>query len=185
MRFFSRVFAALVLAIASFGTASAATIFDEVSISYLSNTSFTLFDLSFSSPLTSNVFASSPFASPGGALVVANTSIIPLVSVDALLNTAQPFTFSFKVQPTGGVLSSFNETLNVVPGATQGIGGTSFNGSIFYAVNVAVSPVPLPASLPLFALAVICLAGLAYAGRKKANSVIQIGSPSVEATSAS
>jgi hypothetical protein len=157
---------AISLLLMPLGSASAASLFD-ISISYISSTSFTLSDLSFSSPLTTNVFAGSPYV--GGQFVAANPSVTPvtLVSVIAPLNTTDPFTFHFDVTPTGGTKNVFNETLSVI-GASQGIGATSFAGLTFYAVSVGVSSVPLPASFPLFALALICLAAFGYHTRRKA-----------------
>jgi hypothetical protein len=173
MRFFSRVFAASVLAIASFGPASAATLFEDIQITYQSTIGFTFSNLSFTGPSLSNIFSTSPYAgsstvspSPGGVLA----------DQVALLTVGATYNFTGHADLGGG--HSFDLTGSIVAGPSfssifAGGAGAPFS---FALVQGAVSPVPLPASLPLFALALISLGALGYhASRAKRRIPAQTG----------
>jgi hypothetical protein len=160
MRFFSRVCAALVLAIASFGPASAATLFEDIQITYQSTVGFTFSNLSFSGPSLSNIFSTSPYA--GSSSVSPSITGGILADQVALLTVGTSYNFTGHADLGGG--HTFDLTGSIVAGSSFSsifAGGASAPFS-FAIVQGAVSPVPLPASLPLFALALISLGALGY-----------------------
>jgi hypothetical protein len=76
-----------------------------------------------------------------------------------LLTTLSPFT-----TPGGGSLSGSNkltEILSVAPG-TPYTASYTINGSFPDSIRVQLSPVPLPASFPLFAMALLGLGLIGY-----------------------
>ena len=154
---------AFVLLIASFGQASATTSIDEeVVISYFSTGSFTLSDLSFSGSGLTNIFATSPYAG-SGQLVPSGGGI--LGEQTALLTLNQQYSV-FATATFGN--SSFNLTGTFTP--SDSFQFTSSSGSTsplsLYTVSSSLSPVPLPASAPLFVLALISLAAFGYHTRR-------------------
>jgi hypothetical protein len=161
MRFFSRVCAALVLAIAPLGTASAATIFEDILITYQSSVGFEFSNLSFSGPGLSNIFSASPYSASSPVQV--NASLVGGVLADqvALLTVGTSYNFTGHADLGG---HTFDLTGSIVAGSSFSsvfAGGASVPFS-FTIVQGAVTPVPLPASLPLFALALISLGALGY-----------------------
>jgi hypothetical protein len=145
--------------LASVGSASAASILEDVSIISNSNTSFVLADLSFSSPGGSNIFAGSKYATSGGASVP--TGSLTLLDDKLFLDSAQTYTVSFD-------LNSHQESASLIPStSSQTVGGFTVSGLSFTAVGATVSPVPLPASMPLFILALVSLAAFGYHTRRK------------------
>jgi hypothetical protein len=102
---------------------------EEFSFSWSGSTTFSLSNLSFSSPPGPN-----------------------------LLTTLSPFTTS------GGTLSGsgkLSEILSVTPG-TPYTAAYTINGSLPNSINVQLSPVPLPAAFPLFAMALLGLGLFGY-----------------------
>lgn len=151
-----RLFALLVaLAVTVLPTskASATSVTEEITISYTS-TGPALLDisnLSFKS-------ASDTILSGLSFLGLTPTSGTTLLTQVAVLDTLQTYTLSFTGSlPLGDGLRSLTPS-----GTTQTI-GTSYSGADgSYSLSLSVSPVPLPASFPLFGLALICLAGFTY-----------------------
>jgi hypothetical protein len=145
--------AALVLPLLSAAQASASTIFEDIVVSYSTNSGFTLSELSFksTSPGSSNLFSglvSLPGSYGPGPGTILNTV--------AQLDTGQQYTFSFQTS-----LASAN--LAVFPSSISQSSSVSFtSGGVTFEFGAALSPVPLPASFPLFALALIGLGALAY-----------------------
>jgi hypothetical protein len=161
MRFFSSVCGGLVLAIASFGTASAATLFEDIQITYQSSVGFTFSDLSFSGPGLLNIFSASPYA--GSSSVSASPTGGILADQVALLTVGAKYSFTGHADL--GADHTFDLVGTIVAGNSfssrfAGAGSTPF--SFTTVVAGTVSPVPLPASLPLFALALISLGTLVY-----------------------
>jgi hypothetical protein len=151
----------LALVAAPLNHASAASITEDLTFSYASNAPFTIepFNLAFQTFGSGNLLAGfTPAASYGpGSGVVFNEIVT--------LNTADTYTLSFTAVFAGG---SFNGGGSIVPnGTVQSIGSFSAPGATFYAAGVGLSPVPLPASFPLFAMALI---GLGMFGFHKARA---------------
>ena len=162
MRFFSSVCGALVLAIASFGTASAATLFEDIQITYQSSVGFTFSNLSFSGPSLSNIFSASPYA--GSSPVFVSSSLTGGILADQVALLTVGTSYSFTGHADLGAGHTFDLVGTIVAGnsfSSVFSGGASAPFS-FATVVGTVSPVPLPRSLPLFALALISLAALAY-----------------------
>lgn len=136
--------------------ASAASILEDLTFSYSSNAPFTIAypNLAFQSPTSGNLlsgFIPAPSYGPGSGTVFSEI-------VD--LNTTQTYTLSFTAFFTGG---SFTGGGSIVPNGTlQNIGSYSAPGASFYAAGVTLSPVPLPASFPLFAMALLGLGMIGY-----------------------
>jgi hypothetical protein len=162
MRFFSRVCIALILAIASFGPASAATLFEDIQITYQSTVGFTFSNLSFSGLGLSNIFSASPYA--GSSAVSPSITGGILADQVALLTVGQSYSFTGHADLGGG--HTFDLVGSIVAGQSFSsvfAGGASapFAFATVQGTGI-VSPVPLPASLPLFALALISLGALGY-----------------------
>jgi hypothetical protein len=150
---------AVALLLSSLGTATAASISEDIVISYFGNTSFNLSNLSFSGPSLTNIFAASIYATPGGKIVPAGTGT--LLSEVVSLDTSQSYTVSFTAGAT-------HENALITPSElSQGVGTFASSGLKLYSASVSVSPVPLPASFPLFILALISLVAFGYHTRRK------------------
>lgn len=138
--------------------ASAAFISEDLIVTYdnLSNNIFTLSDFSFASTSSGNLL-SGPI---GGSFGFGNGTLFNQV---VTVNTGQSYTFSFNGSFPGG---SFVGGASLVPtGGPQSIGSfaqTTGGTFSFYASSIALSPVPLPASFPLFALALVALGVFGY-----------------------
>ena len=143
----------LIVVAAPINHASASSITEDLSVFFFTTSSFTLSNLSFKSPSSGNFlsgFSGGTFG-PGSGTVFSE-----IVTLD----TTQTYTFSFTGSTSGG---SFNGSSSLVPdGSHQSIfAGSILSGSL-YAAGASVSPVPLPAGFPLFALALIALGMLGY-----------------------
>jgi hypothetical protein len=153
---------AAALMIASFGQASASTVMEEISVFYNVNPSIPSLDianLSFSTGGSGNLFSGlGPFTTGVGQTVFGSGT---LFTQTFSLDTSLTYTFS-----VGG---TFSGSVFVTPtGGTQTFG--VFNGASFATlsnVGANISPVPLPASFPLFALALISLVAFGYHSRRK------------------
>jgi hypothetical protein len=138
--------------------AAATSISEDLTITYdnLSNNIFTLSDFSFASATSGNLLS----GSIGGSFGYGSGTLFNQI---VTVNTGQSYTFSFNGSFPGG--SFLGGSSLVATGGPQSIGSfaQSTNGSFsFYAASVAVSPVPLPASFPLFALALVALGVFGY-----------------------
>ena len=120
-----------VVAFAS-GQANASTLQEDFVFSWSTNGSFTLADLTFSSPTSGNLLTG-PFTTATGGFVPAGSGkFSEIISADSTQSYATDYTLSHFT----GTISNF---------------------------SVSVSPVPLPASLPLFAMALLVgLGALGY-----------------------
>jgi hypothetical protein len=163
MRKLLGVFGVLALVASPVSHASAASISEELVVSYdnLSNNFFTLSNFSFSSPSSGNLLS----GVPGGSFGFGNGTLFDQI---VTLDTSQTYTFAFNGSFPGG---SFVGGSSLIPsGEPQSIGSfaqTTNGGFSFYASSVALSPVPLPASFPLFALALIALGAFGYHTSRK------------------
>jgi hypothetical protein len=164
-RLFSAVSAAFLL-LAGASQASAATITEEFSVFY-TNTTSTAFSLT-------NTF----FGLAGGTNLItgatnfsslAGGSSGTLLSEQVVLDTTQSYTFSGAVNG-----SVFSRAINV----GDSVGVVNFSNSGFIVVAESMSAVPLPASFPLFALALICLGAWGFYERKKKQAPSQDAAPS-------
>jgi hypothetical protein len=107
---------------------------EDVTVSYSSSLAFTLADLSLAGP------------SPGATNILAGIS-----------GPLQPFTTSGGQTIAGGT-GSFSEVITAPVGAYT----FSYDTNATNFVNFSVSAVPLPASFPLFAMALIGLGMFGY-----------------------
>jgi hypothetical protein len=132
--------------------ASAASVTEDLVISYTSASAFTFSSLSFSSTTTPGNFLSAvslgPYSAGSGTLF----------SADVTLDTSQTYTFAFN---TG----TFSGNANLTPSSSTPTFSqiVSNGGGSFFEASSTLSPVsatPLPASLPLFAMALLGLLGL-------------------------
>jgi hypothetical protein len=113
------------------GHAYASTLQEDFVFSWSTNGSFTLADLSYSSPTSGNLLTG-PFTTAAGGFVPAGSGTFSeLVSVD----TTQPYATDYTISHFTGNVSTF---------------------------AVSVSPVPLPAGFPLFAMALLGLGLVGY-----------------------
>jgi hypothetical protein len=147
-RFFS-LLGVVFLAGLSIGQVSAATIYDDIIVSYSSSVGFDNLSLSLSSPSTGNLITGT-YASPGASVLPgAGTLLNEVVAFD----TTQKYTLSVDINAgdSGGAF--------VIHPATSHTFSVTLDSS---SVSVSVSPVPLPASFPLFAMAIFGLAAFGY-----------------------
>lgn len=137
--------------------ASAASISEDLTVTYqnLSGNIFTLSDFSFSSTSSGNLLTG---VSGGSFGYGSGTLFNEIVTV----NTGQSYTFSFNGSFPGGSFGGADSL--VVTGGFQSIGSTAISINPFstYSASIALSPVPLPASFPLFALALVALGMFGY-----------------------
>jgi hypothetical protein len=159
---------AVALLLASLGSASATSIFEDVLISYSSSNPFTVSNLTFYSlgDPGLNIFGGSKYATSAGVSAGSGSLLNQVVSLD----TSQTYGFSFVASYTSPKSGAFISGGFLQPSESiQTFKSSSdFSSPTFsYAVQTAVSPVPLPASLPLFILALISLAAFGYHTRRK------------------
>lgn len=167
---------AVALVVASLGQASASTVMEEISVFYNVNPSIpslNIANLSFFTGASGNLFAGlGPSTTAAGQVVTGSGT---LFTQTFALDTALTYTFS-----VGG---TFSGSIFVTPtGGPQTFG--VFNGASLATlsnVGANVSPVPLPASLPLFALALISLLAFGYHNRRKG---AQLAAPIADGVSA-
>lgn len=127
------------------GTASAASITEDFVFNYVSNTPFTITELSYSLAGSSN------------------PNLLTGLQSYVTTNPATPVYLSGSGQLSE--LISINPSANYV--TTVGVNPAI---ATYTATISAVSAVPLPAGFPLFALAIVCLIGLGYKARRDASS---------------
>jgi hypothetical protein len=124
----------LVVLASSMGHASAATLIENFIFSYSTNGSFTLSNLSYTST-----------SAPGVNLLTVLSPYTTLVG-GSLSGTGKLSQY-IAVDTTQNYLSNYN------------VSNATGNAQSF---SIAVSPVPLPAGFPLFAMALICLGVIGY-----------------------
>jgi hypothetical protein len=154
--------------IASLGQASASTVMEEISVFYNVNPSIpslNIANLSFSAGGSSNLFSGlGPFTTGVGQTVAGSGT---LFTQTFSLDTSLTYTFS-----VGG---TFSGSVLVTPPTGGSLTFGVFNGASLATlsnVGANVSPVPLPASLPLFALALISLVAFGYNSRRKGGRLV-------------
>jgi hypothetical protein len=136
-------FSFLAVVICSAGAASGMSITEEFVFNYVdpSNTPFTITELSYE------------LAGSNDNLL---TGLQPYVTTPIVLSGSGQLSELISIDPT----KNYVTTVGVNPAIAQ-----------YTATVSAVSPVPLPAGFPLFALALACLIGLSFeAARRKATS---------------
>jgi len=156
-----RLLGILVLAALPVGHASAASITEDLVISYSSPTNFSFSSLSFASPTSGNLLS-------GVSLGPYSLGSQTIFSGDVTLDTTQTYTFAFN---TG----TFSGTANLAPSSSTpsfALINTSGGGSLFQATaSVSPLPTPLPASLPLFAMALFGLGMIGYCAARANNAI--------------
>ena len=166
-----RLLGILVLAALPVGHASAASVTEDLVISYSSPTDFSFSSLSFGSGTSGNFLSSvalGPYSLGSGTIFDKNVT----------LDTTQTYTFAFN---TG----TFNGSATLSPSASTPsftLINSSGGGSFFQAtasVTPLVSATPLPASLPLFAMALLGLGMLGYSAARANNSMASRATSSV------
>ena len=143
---------ALALMMLPTGQASASSLTEELSIFYTSPGPFTINNLFFG--IGTNLIN---LANRNPGPVTGGTNV-SLFSQSVTVDTSQKYTFSF-----GGTFAGSANDITIT-GTSQSFGAFQSPSGKFsiYLVGGNLSPVPLPASFPLFALALVCLAGFAY-----------------------
>jgi hypothetical protein len=128
-----KVLGALAVLATSTNFASASTLQEDFIFFYDTNGSFTLSNLSYSSPPGGNLLTSlAPYTSSGGGIIGPGAgSLSQIISVD----TTSSYVSNYSVTNFTGNTSSF---------------------------SVSVSPVPLPAGFPLFVMALLGLGLVGY-----------------------
>ena len=128
---FLSLLGALAIVASSAGHASAATIQEDFIFSYSTNGSFTLSNLSYSTGGGPNLLNLTPYTTSGGGVLSSGHGQLSEIIT---VDTSKSYTSNYSVSNFTGTTSSF---------------------------SISVSPVPLPAGLPLFVMA---LAGLGLIG---------------------
>jgi hypothetical protein len=139
--------------------ASAAMITEDLSFFFSSSAPFTIepFNLAFQSGSSGNLLSSfTPAASYGPGSGTVFSEIVTL-------NTLQTYTLSFTAAIPGGFFVGGG---SIIPSGSfqslASVGGSFPPNTPYFAAGVTLSPVPLPASLPLFALALLSLIAIGY-----------------------
>jgi hypothetical protein len=146
---------AFVLFVGSLGQANATSISEEIVLTYSSSGPFSISSLSFGAG-GDVIIPSFSFSSPSAGSGTLLTEV-------ASLQSGTVYTLNFSASlPLGPGLRVLE------PSGTSQTISSSYTGSDgSYSLNLSVSPVPLPASAPLFILALISLAAFGYhTGRK-------------------
>jgi hypothetical protein len=122
----------LAVVASSIGHSSASSISEDFVFSYTTNGSFTLSNLSYSSPTSGNLLTGlSPYTSSSGGFLSGSGKLSEIISVDS----TQTYTSDYSISHFTGPTATF---------------------------SVSVSPVPLPASFLLFAMALFGLGLVGY-----------------------
>jgi hypothetical protein len=138
------------LAIWSIGSASAASVNEDIDVTYLSSASFSLSSLSLTLGSGPNLITGYSGTSYGSGSGTVFNEVVSLIAGDT-------YTFSFNGSFGSG-------SAPIIASSSSETGGGSFtfaNGAAFN-VSATLSPVPLPASFPLFAMALIGLGMIGY-----------------------
>jgi hypothetical protein len=151
---FLKGLAVLAAVVSTIGSASAASLYD-VDITFSNSDGFTLSSLSLApsaDPLNNVLgsFSAGPYSGSGTIL----DEVVSLV-------TGTSYSFSFTGSTTASATAfSGNATIfaQTVPTSTN----TTLNGLFTINVASALSPVPLPAGFPLFAMGLIALGAFGY-----------------------
>lgn len=152
---------ALLLIFGSASNAAATSITEQFTIFYTSPSAFSISDLFFGTGSTNLI----PAGSRDYTITSGGTGVT-LFSERLALDIGPSYTFSGNYTFGGGGSNQFSLSI-LAPSSTQTrITGTTSDGISFYIVGETLSPVPLPSSFPLFALALMCLGAVGYYSRK-------------------
>jgi hypothetical protein len=152
---------ALLLILGSASNAAAASITEQFTLFYTSPGAFSISDLFFGIGSTNLI----PAGNTDYTISTAGTKVT-LFSERLVLDTAQTYTFSGSYTFGSGSSNQFSLSVLAPTSSETHITGTTSDGINFYLIGETLSPVPLPSSLPLFALALICLGAVGYYSRK-------------------
>jgi hypothetical protein len=145
------------LALTSVAPASASTIFEDIVVSYTSTQTFTLSSLSFAETGVSGAtnllgsYSGGTYNAPSGTVLSETLELI----------SGQSYTFSYVGSYLGNPLTG-SASMFAGPTPTGGGAFNFVNTGATFTVSSSISPVPLPASAPLFGLALLALGFFAY-----------------------
>ena len=147
----------LAAVISTIGSASAATIFEDIDVTYSNSTSFSLTSVSLvltgSSTNLLGSFSGGPYSGSGTIL----NQVVQLTAGDS-------YTFSFGGHANPGPGNGISGTATIFASTVPTSTSTNLNnpGVFNITISAALSPVPLPSGFPLFAMGLIALGAFGY-----------------------